>query len=88
MTFLLPVIGLVLVVVIVLAVVLLLPRTERDPLTTRINEYASREEIASIEDIELSMPLADRIFVPIMRRLSDFVVRLTPQSSLKRTGRM
>lgn len=88
MPLLLPVIGVVLVIVIVLAVVLLLPRTESDPLTTRINEYASREEIASIEDIELSMPMADRIFVPIMRRLSDFVVRMTPQSALKRTGRM
>lgn len=88
MTFLIPVIGVVLVIVVVLAVVLLLPRTESDPLTTRINEYASREEIASIEDIELSMPMADRIFVPIMRRLSDFVVRMTPQSALKRTGRM
>lgn len=88
MPLLLPVIGVLLVIVIVLAVVLLLPRTESDPLTTRINEYASREEIASIEDIELSMPMADRIFVPIMRRLSDFVVRMTPQSALKRTGRM
>lgn len=88
MTFLLPVVAVVLVIVIILAVVMLLPRTESDPLSTRINEYAAREEIASIEDIELSMSLSDRIFVPIMRRLSDFALRMTPQSSLKRTARM
>ena len=82
MTFLIPGIIIVLAVIIIGVVVLVLPRTEQDPLMSRINEYASREEIASIEEIELSMPMTDRIFVPIMRRLSTFVIRLTPQSSL------
>ena len=88
MTFLIPGIVIVLVVMVIGIVVLVLPRTEQDPLMTRINEYASREEIASIEEIELSMPVTDRIFVPIMRRLSTFVIRMTPQSSLERTARM
>jgi tight adherence protein C len=47
-----------------------------------------REEIVSIEEIELSMPISDRIFVPIIRRISEFVVRLTPQTTLERTTRM
>lgn len=88
MTFLIPGIVIVLVVMVIGIVVLVLPRTEQDPLMTRINEYASREEIASIEEIELSMPVTDRIFVPIMRRLSTFVIRMTPKSSLERTARM
>lgn len=88
MTFLIPGIIIVLAVIIIGVVVLVLPRTEQDPLMSRINEYASREEIASIEEIELSMPMTDRIFVPIMRRLSTFVIRMTPQSSLERTARM
>lgn len=88
MTFLIPIIVVIIVVVVIVTVVLILPRTEQDPLTARINEYASREEVASFEEIELSMPVTDRIFVPIMRRLNDFVIRLTPQSSLERTARM
>ncbi|NJN44489.1 MAG: hypothetical protein HC806_07045, partial [Anaerolineae bacterium] len=46
--------------------IILLRRAEEDPLTTRIDEFAAREEIVSIEDIELSMPITDRIFVPLL----------------------
>ncbi|MBK8987451.1 MAG: type II secretion system F family protein [Chloroflexi bacterium] len=67
--------------------VLLLRRAEEDPLAARIDEFASREEVVSIEDIELSMPITDRIFVPIVRKISDFVVRFTPQTTLDRTAR-
>jgi tight adherence protein C len=63
----------------------LLRRAEEDPLAERIDEYASREEPVSIEDIELSLPITDRIFVPILRRLSSLVIRLTPQSMLENT---
>lgn len=66
---------------------ILLRRSEEDPLITRIDEFAAREEVASIEEIELSMPITDRIFVPIVRRISQFVVRLTPQSTLENTAR-
>ncbi|MCB9423041.1 MAG: type II secretion system F family protein [Ardenticatenaceae bacterium] len=75
-------------VVIIMASILLLRRSEEDPLTARIDEFAVREEIVSIEEIELSLPITDRIFVPIIRRISDFVVRLTPQTTLERTTRL
>lgn len=65
---------------------LLLRRAETDPLTERIEQYAAREEPVSMEEIELSLPITDRIVVPILRRLSDLVVRLTPQSMLDRTA--
>lgn len=64
-----------------------LRRTEDDPLAVRIDEFAAREEAVSIEEIELSMPISDRIIVPMMRRLSEFVVRMTPQTTLERTTR-
>ncbi|MCA9962298.1 MAG: type II secretion system F family protein, partial [Anaerolineales bacterium] len=65
----------------------LLRRSEEDPLAARIDEFAARDEAVSIEEIELSMPITDRLFVPLIRRVSDFVVRLTPQTTLERTAR-
>jgi len=64
----------------------LLRRAEEDPLAVRIDEYAARDEPVSIEEIELSMPITDRIIVPILRRLSELVTRLTPQSMLEDTA--
>lgn len=80
------VLGIVAIIIIGISIVLL-RRSEDDPLSIRIDEFAVREELASIEDIELSMPITDRIFVPIIRRVSEFVVRLTPQTTLERTTR-
>jgi len=84
-----------LVLIIVLAVllvtmssVLLLRRAEDDPLAARIDDFAAREEIVSIEEIELSMPITDRVFVPLLRRVSEFLVRYTPQKTLENTTRM
>lgn len=81
------IVALAAVLFIVLSVVLM-RRAEDDPLAARIDEFAAREEAMSIEEIELSLPIYDRIFVPIMRRVSEFVVRLAPQSTLERTARM
>jgi tight adherence protein C len=71
----------------IIASIVLLRRAEDDPLTARITEFASREEAASIEEIELSMPITDRIFVPIIRRISDLITRFAPQSMLENTAR-
>lgn len=68
--------------------VILLRRAEDDPLVARIDEFAAREEIVSIEEIELSMPITDRIFVPIARRISELLIRMTPQTTLERTTRL
>lgn len=72
-------------IIIIIASIFLLRRAEDDPLTVRIDEFASREEIVSIEEIELSMPISDRIFVPIIRKFSDFIIRFTPQKTLEQT---
>lgn len=73
-------------IVLILASILLLRRAEEDPLSVRIDEYAAREEPATMEEIELSLPITDRIFVPIVRRLSSLVIRFTPQSMLENTA--
>lgn len=62
-------------------------RSEGDALSQRLNEYASREELATIEDIELSLSFSDRVFVPIARRISDLITRLAPQEMLERTAK-
>lgn len=64
-----------------------LRRAEDDPLSARISEFAARDEPVSIEEIELSLSFSDRIVVPLVRRVSDFVVHLTPQTTLERTAR-
>jgi tight adherence protein C len=73
--------------IMIIASVILLRRSETDPLGARIDEYAAREEPTSIEEIELSLSLSDRIFVPMLRRIANFVVRFTPQTTLERTAR-
>lgn len=82
---------LVLLVVVAALIVLysisLLRRAEDDPLARRIEEYASREEIAPIEEIEMSMPLSDRVLLPVARGVSRFVEGLAPQSVLDQTTR-
>jgi tight adherence protein C len=70
----------------IVASILLLRRAEDDPLISRIEEYAIREEPASIEEIELSLPVTDRLLVPLLRRLSQLVIRLTPQTMLERSA--
>lgn len=72
--------------ILIIASILLLRRAEDDPLSARIDEYAAREEPVSMEEIELSLSISDRIFVPIVRRLSRLVIRFTPQSMLDNTA--
>jgi tight adherence protein C len=75
-----------LAILLVVVAILLLRRAEEDPLAQRIDEFAAREEPSTIEDIELSLPITDRIVVPILRKLSEIVTRLTPQSMLEDTS--
>ncbi len=82
-----PVIILLVAMIAIIGSIILLRRSEEDPLAARIDEFAAREEAVSIEEIELTLSFADRVFVPILRSISDFVVRLTPQTTLETTKR-
>ncbi|PIE81978.1 MAG: type II secretion system protein [Chloroflexi bacterium] len=79
--------GFLALIVIFVSSIILLRRAEDDPLAARIDEFAAREEAASLEEIQLSMPISDRIFVPIIRRFSEIIIRITPQNTLERTTR-
>lgn len=83
---LIPLAGLI-AFVFIIASVLLLRRAEEDPLGARIEQYAAREEAVSIEEIELSLPITDRLLVPMLRGVGDFVTRFAPQSTLERTAK-
>jgi len=85
------IIVIVIVAVIVVAVVLVVAGVRRskaqteDPLAVRLAEYSQRGEAVSLEEIELSQPFADRIILPLMRRLGEISARFTPQNVLEQT---
>lgn len=58
-----------------------------DPLQDRLAEFAARGEAASLEEIELSQPLTERIILPLARKIGEFVVRFTPQNALQTTAK-
>lgn len=57
-----------------------------DPLQTRLAEFAARGETASLEEIELSQPISDRIIMPLARKLGEIALRFTPQNALQTTA--
>ncbi len=73
----------VFILAIVLAVVGLRSPESADPLQTRLAEYSTRERPLTLEEIELSQPISERIFLPVFRRLGQFAARFTPQASLQ-----
>ena len=81
-----PVLWVIIIVVVVVAAVLVViglraPRTD-DALSDRLADYVSRGEAASLEEIELSQPLTERIVYPIARKLGEMALRFTPQNAL------
>ncbi len=59
---------------------------EDDPLEDRLSEYAQRGETATLEEIELSQSLADRVIFPTARKLGEIALRFTPQNSIQTTA--
>jgi tight adherence protein C len=72
---------------IALVVIGMRAKYESDPLQQRLAEFAARGESASLEQIELSQPITERVIFPVARRLGDFVTRFTPQNALQATAR-
>jgi tight adherence protein C len=69
-----------------LVVVGLRDRRESDPLQQRLAEFAARGETATLEEIELSQPISDRVLIPVARRIGEIVSRITPQNALQNTA--
>ncbi|HET7088155.1 MAG TPA: type II secretion system F family protein [Anaerolineae bacterium] len=81
--------GIGLLVAIGLAVVLILvglsARDPREALQARLAEYSAREQAATLEEIELSMPFSERVIAPLVRSMAEFVKRFTPERTLEAT---
>lgn len=56
-----------------------------DPLQARLNEYGARNQVVSLEEIELSLPFTDRVVRPAIRSFSALVARFTPNQTLEST---
>jgi tight adherence protein C len=80
------VIFLVVVGAIVLVVVGMRDAQKGDALQGRLAEFAARGETASLEDIEMSQSLSERIFLPLARKFGEFAQRFTPQNALQATA--
>jgi tight adherence protein C len=72
---------------IVLVIIGMRDTRDSDPLQQRLAEFAARGEQATLEEIELSQPLSERIIIPVARRLGELVSRFTPQNALQSTAR-
>lgn len=60
---------------------------EVDPLQARLEEFAARGETITLEEIELSQPLSERVIYPLARRFGEIALRFTPQNALQQTAR-
>ncbi len=56
-----------------------------DTIQERLLEYSGRETPVTLEEIELSIPFTQRIIVPMVRSVADFITRFTPQKTLEST---
>ncbi|RLD11525.1 MAG: type II secretion system F family protein [Chloroflexota bacterium] len=58
---------------------------EEDPLEARMLEYASRGEEVTLEEIELSQSLSERVIIPLIRNIGELTARFAPQSVMEQT---
>lgn len=78
-------VGAVIVLGLVLVVIGLRAPAREDTLEARLAELGALGRPATLEEIELSMPFADRVIRPILERVADFIARMTPARSIERT---
>jgi tight adherence protein C len=77
------------VAAVILVIVGIRSGDRRDPLQDRLSEFALRVDegsASSLEELELSQPITERIFFPLARRMGELAVRFTPQNALQSTA--
>ena len=76
-------------VIVVLAVILVIvglrSRQEETPLEERLHEYIAKGEDITLEEIELSQPITERILVPIIQKIGEITEKFTPQNAIEQT---
>jgi tight adherence protein C len=83
-----PVVIILIVVAVLVLILVVVGRGSRksgDALQSRLAEYSMREQPASLEEIEMSLPFSERVLLPLVRRSSEFMVRFTPARTLEAT---
>jgi tight adherence protein C len=85
------VLGIVLVGAVVLAIVLVIvgvnAPTAEDPIQERLAEFSVREEPMTLEEIELSQDLVQRIVLPLLNQIGKAASKFTPQATLESARR-
>jgi tight adherence protein C len=87
------ILGIIIIVVVVggaiaLVVIGLRDSSDRaDPLQKRLLEYANRGDEVTLEEIELSQSIVDRVIFPVARKFGEIAIRFTPQNALQDTAR-
>jgi tight adherence protein C len=80
-------IGIIVVLAVALVVVGMRSRQDETPLDERLAEYISRGEEVSLEEIELSQPITERVLVPIVQKIGELTEKFTPQKAIEETER-
>ena len=81
------IISIIVIGAILLIIIGLREPQESDALQQRLAEYAARGEKATLEEIELSQPLSQRVVLPLAKKMGDLALRYTPQNALQATAR-
>ena len=84
------VLGLLVILIAVAVIAVSLRRDgqeDDDPLQERLAEFIQRGNVTSLEEIELSQPFAERVIIPVIRRIGEFSARFTPQKAIQDTAR-
>jgi len=90
MTTVLLIVGAFVIIVAIAVVAVSLTRNSEvddDPLQSRLAEYIQRGDVSSLEEIELSQPFAERVLVPMVKRVGEFSARFTPQKAIQDTAK-
>ncbi|GAB4501701.1 MAG: type II secretion system F family protein [Anaerolineales bacterium] len=56
---------------------------ESDPLLARMNEFTQRGEQVTLEQLEMSQSIQERIIYPLLKRFGELATRFTPQNALQ-----
>lgn len=56
---------------------------ESDPLLARMNEFTQRGEQVSLEQLEMSQSIQERIVYPLLKKFGELATRFTPQNALQ-----
>ncbi len=80
------VVAVILIGAAVLVVIGLREGNHDDPLQSRLAEYADRGDATSLEEIELSQPITERVIYPLARKFGELAIRFTPQNAIQNTA--